>query len=174
MRSYLTTDKQLIGAAGTYFVMSELSSRGFHASCTFGNAPHVDILVSSPDGACSIAVQVKTTEWAKRYSGTRKQGKKMIQLQWYLGRKAAKANLRGLFIVFVDFDKWSAEPKTDCYVVPSAFIFEFLNRGSIASAWCGFTFRRSRWRRIGMPGTLSPMRSNPFRRRCLRAPRRFN
>jgi hypothetical protein len=105
--------------------MSELSARGYHASCTFGNAPHVDILVSSSDGARSIAIQVKTTAWAKRWTGKRKEGKKLTQLQWYLGRKAAKANLKDLFVVFVDFDKWSASPQTDCYVVPSAFIYEF-------------------------------------------------
>ncbi|HEY8990610.1 MAG TPA: hypothetical protein VIM46_01415, partial [Luteolibacter sp.] len=69
--------------------------------------------------------QVKTTEWAKRYSGKKNAEKKLTQLQWYLGRKAAKANLTGLFIVFVDYDKWSAQPKTDCYVVPSAFVYEF-------------------------------------------------
>src|SRR4029077_18361188 len=124
-RAYLTEDHQLLGAAGTYFVMSELSSRGYHASCTFGNAPHVDILVSSSDGARSIAIQVKTTASAKRWTGKRKEGKRLTQLQWYLGRKAAKANLKDLFVVFVDFDKWSPSPQTDCYVDPSAFIFEF-------------------------------------------------
>src|SRR5438093_13375812 len=117
-RAYLTNDHQLLGAAGTYFVMSELSARGYHASCMFGNAPHVDILVGSSDGARSIAIQVKTAAWAKRYTGKSKEGKKLTQLQWYLGRKAAKTNLRDLFVVFVDFDKWSASPQTECYVVP--------------------------------------------------------
>ncbi|PYI97909.1 MAG: hypothetical protein DME98_06675 [Verrucomicrobia bacterium] len=124
-RAYLTNDHQLLGAAGTYFVMSELSARGYHASCMFGNAPHVDILVSSSDGARSIAIQVKTTALAKRWTRKRKEVKKLTQLQWYLGRKAAKANLKGLFVVFVDFDKGSASPLTDCYVVPSSFIYEF-------------------------------------------------
>ena len=123
-RNYLTDDGQLLGAAGTYFVMSELSSRGLHASCTFGNAPHVDILVSSPDGARSVAIQVKTTAWAKRFTGKKKDGKKLTQFQWYLGEKAARANLKNLYIVFVDFDKWSDSPTTDCYIVPSAFIHD--------------------------------------------------
>jgi hypothetical protein len=122
-RNYLTEDGQLLGAAGTYYVMSELSARGFHASCTFGNAPHVDILVSSADGACSVAVQVKSTSYAKRWRGKRAGPKKLAELQWYLGRKAAKANLKGLFIIFVDFDKFGVPPETECYVVPSAFIF---------------------------------------------------
>lgn len=124
-RAYLTEDGQLLGAAGTYLVMSELASRGFHASCTFGNAPYVDILVSSPNGARSVAIQVKSAAAAKRFTGKKRDGKKLTRLEWYLGRKAAKANLAGLFIVFVDFDKWGATPSTDCYVVPSMFVYEF-------------------------------------------------
>ena len=52
----------------------------------------------------------------------------MTQLQWYLGRKAAKANLKGLFVVFVDLDRWSKSPVTECYVVPSAFIYDYCKR----------------------------------------------
>lgn len=75
-----------------------------------------------------MAVQVKTTQAAKRWTGKKSEGKKMTQLQWYLGRKAAKANLKGLFVVFVDFDRWSISPITECYVVPSTFVYDYCNR----------------------------------------------
>jgi hypothetical protein len=38
------------GTAGVYYVMYKLAARGFHASCTMGNSPSLDILVSSEDG----------------------------------------------------------------------------------------------------------------------------
>jgi len=84
-RAYLTNDHQLLGAAGTYFVMSELSARGYQASCMFGNATHVDIMVRSSDGGRSIAIQVKTRALENRWNSKRKVVKKLTQLKWYLG-----------------------------------------------------------------------------------------
>src|SRR5438552_19215716 len=104
-RAYLTNVHQLLGAARTYFVMSELSARGYHASCMFGNAPRLDVLVSSSDGARSIAIQFKTTALAKRRTRKRKAVKQLTQLQWYLGRKAATANLKGRYVDLLDFDR---------------------------------------------------------------------
>lgn len=125
MRDYLTIDHQLLGTAGTYFVMSELAARGFHAACTFGNAPYIDILVSRADGARSVAIQVKSAESAKRMTGKRGATKTLTRLEWFLGKKAAKANLDDLFIIFVDFDKWSVNSETDCYIVPSRFVYDY-------------------------------------------------
>ena len=55
-----------ISAAGTYLVMSKLAINEIHASCTFGNAPIVDIIACSSDGSKSISIQVKTAFKAKR------------------------------------------------------------------------------------------------------------
>jgi hypothetical protein len=62
-------NSQFIAAAGTYFVMSRLSMNEIHASCTFGNAPSVDILASSADGSKSISIQVKSAIYAQRWRG---------------------------------------------------------------------------------------------------------
>jgi hypothetical protein len=60
---------QFISAVGKYYVMSKLALNEIHASCTFGNAPNVEILASSANGAKSISIQVKTAEYAKRWRG---------------------------------------------------------------------------------------------------------
>ncbi len=58
-------------------------------------------------------------------TGKRGAQKKLTRLEWFLGKKAAKANLDDLFVVFVDFDKWSANSETDYYIIPSRFIHDY-------------------------------------------------
>lgn len=117
-------DAQLLGTAGTYYVMAQLAARDFHASCTFGNAPHVDVLVSARDGRKTVAVQVKTASEARRYKG-RGKSKRLHELQWPLSRKVAKLNHRGLFFAFVDLKGTRLRQVPDVYVVPSAFVFAY-------------------------------------------------
>ena len=62
-------NNSLIGASGCFHVMSRLAYENIHASCTFGNAPVVDILASSVDGSKTISIQVKTANVARRTSG---------------------------------------------------------------------------------------------------------
>ena len=126
---------QFISTAGTYFVMSKLAMNEIHASCTFGNAPAVDILVSSADGAKSIAIQVKTAEYAKRWRG-RGEAKHFHHLEWNLGGKAAKTSLPNLFFAFVDLDE-DQEAPTD-YIIPSKFIFEFCKDWVDEVSWVRF------------------------------------
>jgi hypothetical protein len=113
---------QFISTAGTYFVMSKLALNGIHASCTHGNAPNVDILASSSDGAKSISIQVKTAEEAKRTRG-RGEEKKLHHLEFNLGRKAATTNLKNLFFAFVDLDQ-DYDELPIVYLIPSNFIYE--------------------------------------------------
>lgn len=114
----------LIGTAGTYHVMAVLAARGFHASCTFGNAPFVDILVSSAKGDKSVAIQVKTTREARRWRG---KGEKAIvkELQWALGYRAAKHTRPGLFFAFVNMKGSPLGGKPDVYLVPGTWLAEF-------------------------------------------------
>ena len=109
---------QLTGTAGTYYVMAQLAARGYHASCTFGNAPNVDILVASADGGRLISIQVKTANEARR-------GNPVKELQWMLGLKAAKQSNPHLFFAFVDFKSLDATTPPDVYVIPSAWIKEY-------------------------------------------------
>ncbi len=116
-------DTQFIAAAGTYLVMSKLALNEIHASCTFGNAPNIDILASSSDGAKSIAIQVKTAYHARRLKG-RGEERKLHHLEFTLGHKAAKTNFKNLFFAFVDLDQdWDESPTV--YIIPSKFIYEY-------------------------------------------------
>ena len=129
---------EFISTAGTYFVMSKLAINEIHASCTFGNAPIVDILACSADGSKSISIQVKTAENAKRTRGRGKE-KKLDHVEFNLGHKAAKYNSENLFFAFVDLDQdWSEVPTPTVYIIPSNFIFEYHKDWSDAVSWLRF------------------------------------
>jgi hypothetical protein len=120
------TKRIFTGTAGVYYVMYQLARKHFHASCTMGNAPNIDILVSSEDGARSVAIQVKTTEHALRYRGRGDQ-RQPFQLQFPLGRKAGKLNRPGVIFAFVDF-AISSDGNAAVYLVPSQAVCEFCKR----------------------------------------------
>jgi len=116
---------QFISAAGTYYVMSQLAMNEIHASCTFGNAPNIDVLASSVDGAKSIAIQVKSSEYARRWRG--RGGEEIVDhLEWDLGRNAAKKSLENLFFAFVDLEGDDDYPNV--YIIPSNFIYDFCKK----------------------------------------------
>lgn len=117
------TKRIFTGTAGVYYVMYQLAARGFHASCTMGNAPYLDILISSEEGDRSLAIQVKTTEHALRYRGRGDQ-RKPHHLEFPLGYKAAKLNRPGVLFAFVDLACWS-DKQPVVYLVPSPKVYEF-------------------------------------------------
>ena len=114
-------DTQLLGTGGTYYVMSQLALHELHASCTFGNAPYVDVLVSAPDGSRTVAIQVKTALWATRDRG-RGSDRKPFELQWPLGHKAARLSNPWFFFALVDLRGLQPDTIPDVYVVPSPFV----------------------------------------------------
>ncbi len=126
----------LTGTAGVYFVASQLSAKGFHAAPTFGNAPHVDILVGLPNGAATLSIQVKTTWYALR---TRGRGKSKIahHYEWDVGEKSARLNQAGLFFAFVDL-KGMHSTLPDVFIVPSEHLYEYFKKR--------FDTGLSRWR----------------------------
>lgn len=113
----------LTGTAGVYYVMYQLAARGFHASCTHGNAPYLDILVSSEDGDHNLAIQVKATEYALRHRG-RGQSRQAHHLEFPLGYKAAKLSRSGVLFAFVDLAAGPSGGPT-VYLVPSAEVARF-------------------------------------------------
>jgi hypothetical protein len=117
------TKRIFTGTAGVYYVMYQLAARGFHASGTMGNAPYLDILVSSEDGERSLALQVKTTEHAMRLRGRGEQ-KQPHHLEFPLGHKAARLNRPGVMFAFVDLAVWS-DKQVVVYLVPSPKVHEF-------------------------------------------------
>ncbi|GAF96255.1 unnamed protein product [marine sediment metagenome] len=54
-------DKTQIGLAGEYYVLAQLSARGFIATLTLGNTKGVDILVTNQEINKLFKVEVKTT-----------------------------------------------------------------------------------------------------------------
>ena len=103
--------------------MHKLAKEGIHASCTYGNAPNVDILVSSADGSRTVAIEVKTTEHALRMRG-RKEAKAPDHLEFPLGRRAAKLNHPNLVLAFVDLRAFSPDSDPDVYLYPSTVVAE--------------------------------------------------
>jgi hypothetical protein len=111
------------GTAGVYYFMYQLAASGFHASCTHGNAPYLDILVSSEDGDRSLAIQVKATEYALRHRG-RGEARQPHHLEFPLGHKAAKLSRPGVLFAFVDLAAGPSGGPT-VYLVPSAEVSRF-------------------------------------------------
>lgn len=123
-------NSNITGTAGVYYVMYRMAEHGYHAACTVGNAPAVDILASSVDGLTSIAIQVKTTEYASRTKGRGAQ-KALSELQFPLGLRCAKLNSERVIIAFVDLHPPDAPAgHCDLYLVPSSVVFEH------CSTWC--------------------------------------
>jgi hypothetical protein len=129
----------LVGTAGVYFVASQLAIKGFHAAPTFGNAPHVDILVGLPDGEATASIQVKTTWHALRTRG-RGKNKQPHHYEWDVGERSAKLNQPGLFFAFIDL-KGGGTELPDVYVVPSEVIAKAFDRPYFKSG----VKRRWRW-----------------------------
>src|SRR4051812_48833414 len=92
------------GTAGVYYVMHKLAAEGIHASCTHGNAPNIDILVSSGDGHETVAIEVKTTESALRHKA-----KIPDHLEFPLGKRAGKMSSPKVLIAFVDLRTFSTD-----------------------------------------------------------------
>jgi hypothetical protein len=96
----------LSGISGEYFVVAELSRRGFIASLTLKNTQGIDILVSTVEVKKSYAVQVKTT-----------QGKKK---EWMLNEKSEKLIDKNFFYIFVRVKSDNELPVF--HIVPSKIV----------------------------------------------------
>lgn len=118
-------NSQLLGTAGTYHVMSQLCMKGVHASCTFGNAPYVDVLASSLDGSQTVAIQTKTAWHALRTRG-RGEAKRPDHYEFNLGAKLARLSREDLFFAFVDMKQENGEDAApDVYIIPSEDVAKF-------------------------------------------------
>lgn len=109
----MVSASSLTGAAGEYFVMSELLRRGMIAALAPAGVPNCDIVVTDEIGERLCAVQVKT----RRGKGSDR--------GWHMGKKHEGLTSPSLFYCFVDFAMNTAEPPTT-YVVPSAVVAQTL------------------------------------------------
>jgi hypothetical protein len=95
--------KGITGIAGEYFVAGELSRRGYMASITLRNNESIDIHASNINNNKILAIQVKTSQSAKR--------------SWPVGEKAETRHSENLFYVFVALKQLNERP--DYFIVPS-------------------------------------------------------
>jgi len=103
----MTSKKMLIGAAGEYYVLSQLLRQGFIAAKAPDGAPNMDILVTDVEGKKLCAIQVKTLRGTK--TGSR---------GWPMQPKHETLIHADLFYVFVDIG-WKLSDPTVCYILPS-------------------------------------------------------
>lgn len=95
-----------IGVAGEYFVMAELTRRGYVASPTSKNTKAIDLLVSDKNGKQLAAIQVKICDNPK-------------QQKWKMSKSVEQNDEANLYYVFVNMNG-GAEPSY--YVVPSRYV----------------------------------------------------
>lgn len=102
-----TVDKTgRIGVAGEYFVMAELTRRGYVASLTSKNTKAIDLLVSDKNGRQLVAIQVKACDNLK-------------QQKWKMSNSVESNDTSNLYYVFVNMNGGN-EPSY--YVVPSRYV----------------------------------------------------
>jgi hypothetical protein len=105
----------IIGAAGEYYVLSQLLRRGWIAALAPDGAPNMDILVTDENNHKLCAIQVKTRRDIGRDKG------------WHMKPKHEHMIVDDLFYVFVDVGKQPSDPTT-CFVLPSKVVADCIRR----------------------------------------------
>jgi hypothetical protein len=110
------------GTAGEHFVAYCLAKRGLLPALTRGGSPSVDILVASQDGGSTVAIQVKTSSWARREYKRKKETNYWL---WDVGAKALTRKGERLLYAFVDLRDGAPD---NCgptvFIVPSEKVCE--------------------------------------------------
>ena len=107
-------DKTQIGLAGEYYVLAQLSARGFIAALTLGNTKGVDILVTNQEINKPFKVEVKTT--MKRIMYINHPSNKP-QYSWPMSIKHESIKDENLIYCFVHISDADELPKF--FLVPS-------------------------------------------------------
>ena len=104
---------RIVGAAGEYYVLSQLLRRGWIAALAPDGAPNMDILVTDENNEKLCAIQVKT----RRDIGSDK--------GWHMKAKHETMVADDLFYVFVDVGKRPSDP-TVSHILPSRAVADCL------------------------------------------------
>ena len=105
----MTKDKNLIGAAGEYLVLSRLLQRGILASLSPFNAFKADILVNPVNGGMASYIQVKTTT-------------KVNKSEWNVSEKDLNHDDKNMFYCFVELN---SNPQR-IFVIPARKVSQVL------------------------------------------------
>lgn len=109
----MASTSTLLGAAGEYYVMSQLLRRGLIAALAPVGVPHADIVVTDDVGDRLCAVQVKARVANGSDGG------------WHMRAKHESISSPYLYYVFVDFGP-TLDDKPKCYVIPSLVVSEVI------------------------------------------------
>ena len=114
-------DKTQIGLAGEYYVLAQLSARGFIASLTLGHAKGVDILVTNQEINKLFKVEVKTTFAPPRIVNLFSKKKQYI---WPMSVKHETIIDKKLIYCFVHMVDADTIPKF--FLVPSKVVADYV------------------------------------------------
>lgn len=112
------TDAQIAAAAGEHFVAYKIATLGFVPALVRQRVPGVDLLVSSPDGARSVGLHVKSSTSAVRETEPA-QPESSFQLRFPLGQRVMSGVGDKTIFCFVDLRRWNPGDGPDVYVVPA-------------------------------------------------------
>ena len=107
------------GLAGEFYVLAQLTSRGFNASLTLGNTKGVDILVMNNNNDIGYKIEVKTS--AKKRGPRAKR-----PLSWILSKKNETNYSDNLIYCFVQLFDPDTMPKF--FLVHSRVVSETITR----------------------------------------------
>jgi len=135
----------IVGAAGEYYVLSQLLRRGWIAALAPDGAPNMDILVTDENNEKLCAIQVKT----RRDIGSDK--------GWHMKAKHETMVADDLFYVFVDVGKRPSD-STVSHILPSSVVADCLR--DTHRVWLNTPGRRGQQRKDTDMRRLRPDYSN--------------
>ena len=110
----MNLDKSQVGLAGEYYVLAQLTSRGFIATLTLGNTKEVDILVTNQAINKLFKVEVKTT--TNKPSNDKLFGDNLFY-HWTMSKKHESISDKNLIYCFVVIEDVNRMPLF--FLVPS-------------------------------------------------------
>lgn len=114
-------DKTQIGLAGEYFVLAQLTARGYIATLTLGNTKGVDILVTNQKINKLFKVEVKTTTGSHKIE---KLFSDKPSFHWTMSKKHEDIKDENLIYCFVLIENADRMPKF--FLVPSKAVSEYV------------------------------------------------
>ncbi len=141
------SDTAQLGAAGEYYVMSQLLRRGFIAALAPRGVPDADIIVSNQAGDQLFSIQVKTRRDIGADGG------------WHMKKKHEDIRRDRLFYCFVDFGKSLSDPAS-VHIVPSAAVATVLAESH--QQWLNSPGKRGHVRKDGVMRRFRPSYGNLF------------
>jgi hypothetical protein len=143
----MTSQSTLLGAAGEYFVMSELLRRGYIAALAPQGVPNADIVVTDVSSSHLCTVQVKTRRDIGSDGG------------WHMKEKHESIRSDRLFYCFVDFGK-SPSDRPSVHVIPSGVVAETLSTSH--KQWLSKPGRKGQAHKDGPMRRLKPDYAKDF------------